>query len=97
MMTRTTTTHVALVGDQVQQAFLDAQQVRRGRHHHVDEDLRHDGDEGVLPGEGVEEGGHGVDDLRQRPAGRSGAEEGGGVTKWNKVLTGTDYNQGPQC
>lgn len=65
---RTTTTHVALVGDQVQQALLDAQEVRRGRHHHVDEDLRHDGDEGVLPGEGVEEGGHGVDDLGQRPA-----------------------------
>lgn len=91
-----TTTHVTLVGDQVQQAFLDAQQVRRGRHHHVDEDLRHDGDERVLPGEGVEEGGHGVDDLRQRPAGRSG----GGVltrkSRSNQVLTGADNNQGRQ-
>lgn len=81
-MTTTTTTHVTLVGNQVQQAFLDTQQVRRGRHHHVDEDLWHDGDEGVLPGEGVEEGGHGVDDPRQRPAGRSW----GGVTTWRHCL-----------
>lgn len=81
----TTTTYVALVGDQVQQAFLDAQQVRRGRHHHVDEDLRHDGDEGVLPGEGVEEGGHGVDDLGQRPAEGRGQRRGAESHQGNAV------------
>lgn len=60
-------THVVLVGDLVQQALLNPQQVGCGCHHHVDEDLRNDGDEGVLPGEGVEEGRHRVDDLGQRP------------------------------
>lgn len=60
-------THVALVGDQIQQPFLNPQQVGCRRHDHVDEDLWNDGDEGVLPGEGVEEGRHGVDDLGQRP------------------------------
>lgn len=37
-------THIALVGHLVQQALLDSQQVGRGRHHYVDQDLRNDGD-----------------------------------------------------
>lgn len=60
---QTSKTHVALVRHQVQQPLLDAQQVGGGRHDDVDQDLRDDGDEGVLPGEGVEQGGDGVEDL----------------------------------
>lgn len=56
-------THITLVGDQVQQAFLDSQQVRGGSHHYIDQDLRNDGDEGVLPGEGVQEGCDCMNDL----------------------------------
>ena len=58
-------THVTLFRDQVQVAFLDAQQVRCGRHDNVDKDLWDDGDEGVLPGEGVEKGHHSMDHLGQ--------------------------------
>lgn len=55
--------YIALVGHFVQQPLLDSQQVGRGRHHHVDEDLRNDGDQGVLPGEGIQQGCYGMDDL----------------------------------
>lgn len=57
-------THITLVGDQVQQALLDPQQVRGGRHHHVDQDFWNDGDEGVLPGERIKEGCYCMKDLR---------------------------------
>lgn len=56
-------THITLVGHQVQQAFLDSQQVGGGSHHYIDQDLRDNGDEGVLPGEGVQEGCDCMNDL----------------------------------
>lgn len=56
-------THITLVGDQVQEAFLDSQQVGRGCHHYIDQDLWNNGDEGVLPGEGVKQGRDCMDDL----------------------------------
>lgn len=56
-------THISLVRDLVQQVFLDPQQVGGGRHHHIDEDLRNNGDEGVLPGEGIKEGRYCMNDL----------------------------------
>lgn len=57
-------THITLVGDQVQQALLDSQQVWGGRHHHVNQDFWNYGDEGVLPGEGIKEGSNCMKYLR---------------------------------
>lgn len=57
------TTHVTLVSDLVQQAFLDSKQVGGGRHHYVDQDLRNNGDQGVLPDERVKEGCYSMNDL----------------------------------
>lgn len=56
-------TYITLVSDQVQQVFLDSQQVGCGCHHYIDQDLWNNGDEGVLPGERVEEGCHCMNDL----------------------------------
>lgn len=56
-------THITLVGDQVQQPFLDPQQVGGRCHDYIDQDLWYNGDEGVLPGEGVKERCYCVNDL----------------------------------
>lgn len=56
-------THISLVGDLVQQAFLDPQQVGGWCHHYIDQDLRNNGDKGVLPSKGVKEGCYCMNDL----------------------------------
>lgn len=60
--------------------LLYPQQVRRRRHHHVNEDFWNYRDEGVLPGEGVEERRHGMDDLRQCAADREALKPPAHVT-----------------
>ena len=63
-------THITLVDGQVQQVLLDSQQIGGGCHHYINQDLWNNGDQGVLPGEGVKEGCYCMNDLGQCAAER---------------------------
>lgn len=53
-------TYVSVLGEQVQQVPLDAEEIRRWCQVHIEENFRDDGDEGVLPDEGEEQSSDGV-------------------------------------